>query len=76
MNSAGMLVINSSANIAVYYGAAAGLGLAVSVFNGVGRPVAGMLVDKLGRLRCMLSINVVLILSGVLLLTAAQSGGG
>ena len=76
MNSSGMLVINSAANIAVYYGAAAGLGLAVSIFNGVGRPIAGLLVDKLGRLRCMLTLNIVLILSGGVMLAAAQTGGG
>lgn len=75
MNSAGLLVINSSANIAVHYGVAAGLGLAVSIFNGIGRPIAGMLVDKLGRFRCMLIINAVLIFSGVLMLVMAQSGG-
>jgi OFA family oxalate/formate antiporter-like MFS transporter len=75
MNSAGMLVINSSANIAVYS----------APRRASGWPCRSSTASD-ARLRgCSwiswepalhVSINVVLILSGVLLLTAAQSGGG
>lgn len=74
MGAAGMLIINSAATIAVFYGAAAGLGLAVSVFNGGGRPLAGLIMDKLGQFKGMLLINVILIAAGLLLMLTSVSG--
>lgn len=72
--SAGLLVINSSANIALAFGTAAGLGMIVSVFNGAGRPVTGAIMDKMGQFGGMLIMNGVMILGGLLLIHA-NSGG-
>jgi OFA family oxalate/formate antiporter-like MFS transporter len=64
MCSAGLLVINSAASIASYYGAAAVLGLLVSVFNGLSRIPFGMLIDKIGRQKTMMVSNSILLLCG------------
>lgn len=74
VTSSGLLVMNSAANIAVYFGAAAGLGLVVSVFNGVGRPVTGAVMDRLGQFRGMLMMNGLLVVSALALLATAVSG--
>lgn len=73
MSSSGLLVIGSSANISVYYGAAAGLGLVVSVFNGAGRPVTGAIMDRLGQFKGMMLINGLLITASLLLIFTASS---
>lgn len=49
LNSAGLLVINSAANISVAFGGTAVLGMIVSLFNGAGRIVAGNNFDMFGR---------------------------
>lgn len=72
--SAGLLVINSSANIAIAFGTAAGLGMIVSVFNGAGRPVTGAIMDKMGQFGGMLIMNGVMIVGGLLLVLAGVSG--
>mgnify|MGYP002625816502 CR=1 FL=1 len=74
MSASGQLIINSAANIAVYFGAAAGLGLVVSIFNGGGRPVTGVIVDKLGQFKGMLLMNGILITAGLLLVLTSRTG--
>jgi OFA family oxalate/formate antiporter-like MFS transporter len=67
MCSAGLMVINSAANIAVAYGAAGILGLLVSVCNGFSRIPLGIILDKLGQRKTMLVANLMLITTGLLL---------
>jgi OFA family oxalate/formate antiporter-like MFS transporter len=67
MCASGLLVINTAAGIAEYYGTAAVLGLLLSVFNGLSRIPFGVLVDKFGRQKVMLLANGFLLLSGTLL---------
>ena len=74
MCSAGLLVINSAANIAVYYGAAAVLGLLLSVFNGASRIPLGVCVDKIGRQKTMLLCNIFLLVCGILLTAGGLTG--
>lgn len=71
--SSGLMVINSAANIAVYYGAAAVLGLLLSVFNGLSRSLFGALIDRLGRRKVMLLCNGMLLISGALLTVGGLS---
>lgn len=73
MCSSGLLVINAAANIASYYGAAAVLGLLLSVFNGLSRLPFGVLVDKFGRKAVMLLANCLLLVAGGLLTLGALS---
>lgn len=75
-SSSGLMVINSSANIALAFGCAAGLGLTLSLFNGLCRPLVGVMMDRLGRLGGMLIMNGILLLGGLLLVTAAKTGIG
>ena len=49
LSAAGLLVINSAANISVAYGGTAVLGMIISLFNGAGRIIAGTDFDKFGR---------------------------
>lgn len=76
ISASGMLVINSASSISLYYGLAAVIGLIVSVFNGFGRLLTGNCMDKLGWKRTMYLANVVLILSGLLLLLGDRAGSG
>lgn len=71
MNSAGLLIINSAASIALAFGASAVLGLTVSVCNGLGRVMMGYVFDKLLGKRTML-INIAFVfLSGISLVCGA-----
>lgn len=76
ISASGMLVINSASSISLYYGLAAVIGLIVSVFNGCGRLLTGTCMDRLGWKRTMYLANLVLILSGILLLLGDRAGSG
>jgi OFA family oxalate/formate antiporter-like MFS transporter len=70
----GLLVIGSAAQIAEAFGAIGTLGLIVSVFNGLGRPINGAFYDKVGRMKAMTFCTCVMILAGVMLLLATLTG--
>ena len=67
MSATGMLVINNAASIALYFGAAATVGLLVSVFNSGGRLLIGASMDKFGWKVTMFIANGVIIGAGVLM---------
>ncbi|MDR0850954.1 MAG: MFS transporter [Clostridiales Family XIII bacterium] len=71
VGTGGLIVINSAAPIATYYGVAAVLGLIVSVFNGFGRIVAGSIADRFGRRKATLVIDIMMFLAAVLLYAGA-----
>jgi OFA family oxalate/formate antiporter-like MFS transporter len=66
-------VINSAANIAVFYGLPAIAGLAISVFNGIGRPLIGAINDLFGRRKSMMLCVVILLISGIILLIGSRT---
>jgi OFA family oxalate/formate antiporter-like MFS transporter len=70
----GLLVIGSAAQIAEAFGAVAVLGLIVSVFNGLGRPINGAFYDRLGRAKAMYIDNAFMLGGGVLLMLGALTG--
>ena len=70
----GLLVINSAANITVYYGASPILGLIVSVFNGVGRPFNGVMFDRFGRRIAMWINTLIMLAAGAMLLLGDLTG--
>ena len=74
LNSAGLLVINSAANISVAFGGTAVLGMIVSLFNGAGRIVAGNNFDKFGRRTSTLVNNAFMLGAGVLLTLGGMTG--
>ena len=71
LNSAGLMVINNAAPIAVAFGAPAVLGLVVSICNGAGRILVGAIFDKFGRKFSML-INLCFTLAAGALLYAGD----
>lgn len=74
LNSAGLLVINSAANISVAFGGTAVLGMIVSLFNGAGRIVAGNNFDRFGR-RFSTMVNTGFMLgAGVFLTLGGMTG--
>lgn len=72
-SSAGMIVVNYASDICGYYGMAAAIGLFVSVFNGFGRLLTGIAVDRFGWKATMFGINGVLIASGLLMFFGGQA---
>ena len=74
LNSAGLLVINSAANISVAFGGAAILGMIVSLFNGAGRIIAGNNFDRRGRFFSTLVNNAFMLAAGILLTLGGMSG--
>ncbi len=74
LNSAGLLVINSAANISVAFGGTAVLGMIVSLFNGAGRIVAGNNFDKFGRFTSTLVNNAFMLAAGILLTLGGMTG--
>ena len=67
LNSAGLLVINSAANISIAFGGTAVLGMIVSLFNGAGRIIAGNNFDKSGRKAATLINNGFMLGAGIML---------
>ncbi|MGN1154893.1 MAG: MFS transporter [Agathobacter sp.] len=74
LSSSGLMVINSAASISVYYGTVAALGLAVSLFNGIGRPLVGIIMDRLGQTKGMLFLNGCLVFAGAMLVVTSVTG--
>ncbi len=72
----GLLVINSAANIAEYFGLIASLGLIINLFNGCARPIVGHIVDRLGQFKAMLVLNLMLVVAAVMLIVSDKSGIG
>jgi OFA family oxalate/formate antiporter-like MFS transporter len=70
----GLMVINSAANIAVFFRLPAVMGLVVSVFNGLGRVVVGFLFDKAGQHAAMVINSVLLTAGGCALALGAATG--
>ena len=73
LNSAGLLVINSAANISVAFGGTAVLGMIVSLFNGAGRIVAGNNFDKFGRKTATIVNNAFMLVAGLFLTLGGMS---
>jgi len=74
LNAAGLLVINSAANISVAFGGAAILGMIVSLFNGAGRIIAGNNFDRRGRFFSTIVNNAFMLAAGILLTLGGMSG--
>ena len=74
VDAAGLLVINSAADISVAFGGSAVLGMIVSLFNGAGRIYAGSNLDRLGRRVSALINNTFILASGVFLVLGAKTG--
>ncbi len=70
----GLLVINSAANIAEYFGLIASLGLIINLFNGTARPTVGHIVDKLGQFKAMLVLNLMLAVAALMLIISDKTG--
>jgi OFA family oxalate/formate antiporter-like MFS transporter len=74
MSATGMLVINNAASISLFFGAAATVGLLVSVFNSGGRLLIGMCMDRLGWKATMFLDNGIIIAAGVLMVAGNSLG--
>ena len=74
VDAAGLLVINSAADISVAYGGTVVLGMIVSLFNGAGRIYSGYNFDRYGRRISALINNAFVLASGILLTLGAKTG--
>lgn len=74
ISATGMLVINNAVPIALYFGAAATIGLLVSVFNSGGRMLIGLSMDHFGWKITMFLANGAIILAGVLMVLGDKTG--
>lgn len=74
LNSAGLLVINSAANISVAFGGTAVLGMIVSLFNGAGRIIAGNNFDRFGRKTATIINNAFMLAAGLFLTMGGMTG--
>ena len=74
MSATGMLVINNAASIALFFGAAATVGLLVSVFNSGGRLLIGLSMDKLGWKATMFIANGTIIAAGIFMVAGNTAG--
>ena len=72
-SACGLMVINSAATIAAFFGAPAVLGLMVSISNGGGRLLFGALMDKLGRKKTIYTSCSALLASGIFLYAGGVS---
>lgn len=75
ISAAGLLVINSAANISVAYGGAAILGMIVSLANGFGRIINGSIYDKKGNIVGILVVTLLMLIAGVLLSLGNMTNG-
>ena len=73
MSTGGLLVINSAVLIALSFGMVAVMGLIVSVFNGIGRPLIGCIMDIVGRKTTMMINTLLLIVAGMILTIGSLS---
>lgn len=72
--AAGLLVINSAANIAVFFGSTASLGMIISLFNGGCRPFVGAICDRVDHFAGMFLITGATLISSALLIATAFTG--
>ncbi len=73
VDAAGLLVINSAADISVAFGGTAVLGMIVSLFNGGGRIYGGFNFDRYGRRTAALINNAFVLASGIFLVLGAKT---
>ena len=73
VDAAGLLVINSAADISVAFGGTAVLGMIVSLFNGGGRIYGGFNFDRHGRKIAALINNAFVLASGAFLVLGAKT---
>ncbi len=69
ISASGLLVLNNAAQIVMMFGAPAVLGLIMSVFNGAGRVIIGILFDRIGGPKTAFVNGLCLLASGIALYT-------
>ena len=74
MGATGLLVINNAASISLFFGAAATVGLIVSLFNSGGRLLIGLCMDKFGWKTTMFISNGSIIAAGVFMVLGNALG--
>jgi OFA family oxalate/formate antiporter-like MFS transporter len=74
INAGGLLVINNAVAIALSFNASTVMGLSVSLFNGLGRALMGLLFDRSGRNCAMLVNTLFLALGGAVLALGSLTG--